>query len=196
MKVIVFVRHGKSQANAKIMLTHDLGVHPLTEEGIEQVRSTTEMIAKIPKVDAIYTSPVLRALQTAEIIGKRISVKLKVDARLSERAMGGLNNTKYSTIEELHTRFKKEIESGYATGVESFDTMAHRMKAFADSVRGGVAIAVSHSDPIMGILGTLDPQYGDHDFVTRIPYASMTAIDFENKKIMCVGSASLPGSLL
>lgn len=195
MKVIVFVRHGKSQTNEEHILSDDLGVHPLTEEGIEQAKYTAEEIAKIPKIDSLYTSPVLRALQTAEIIGKRIGIKPEIDTRLAERSMGSLNNKRFSSAEELLASFKKEIESKYAGGLETFDNLGYRMEDFASSTRGRMAIAVSHSDPIMSILGIFDKKYDDNDWQTKIPYASMTAIDIEGKEIICIGSASLPKSL-
>ncbi len=194
-KSIVFVRHGESGTNVKYLLSSDIGPYKLTENGIKDVVSIAEEIAKIPKISALYASPVIRTLQTAEIIGKRCDIYPKTDARLRERLMGGLNNKAFPSYEEMLDVYWKEIESGYKTGLESWHTLQQRMNSFVNSVTGKVTVAVSHSDPIMAMLGTFDPKIDDYNFVITVPTASITAVDIEKKQILCIGSKSLPETL-
>ncbi len=195
MKIIIFVRHGESEINAIHGTSSDINPYKLTEKGVKQVHLVAEELAKTPKIEALYTSPVLRAKRTAEMIGKRCGIIPRVEDRLRERAQGRLNNVTFPTEAEQLEAYKKEIYGGCKDGFESWNSMQSRMHDFVDSINEELAVAVTHSDPIMAIMSILDPKYDDFDFTTKIPMASMTALDFEKRRILCVGSATLPESL-
>ena len=59
----------------------------LTEEGKKQAEQAGEMIKSL-NISAIYSSPIDRAMQTAEIVGKHCDVKPISDDRLIELDMG------------------------------------------------------------------------------------------------------------
>lgn len=196
MKMVVFVRHAYAETNAKHMLSSDIAPFLLKKKGIAQAKAIAGQVAKIHKIDALYTSPVFRAMQTAEIIGKRIGVRPHPDVRITERHMGELNNRVFLSPKDMHTNFKKEIISGYEHGLESWKSLSWRMRAFADSAKDGITVAVTHSDPIMAMLWSIDKKYDDLDFETKIPYATATVLDLERRKIICIGSNLIPKSLL
>ena len=63
MKRIIIFRHGDFDQN-----------HQLTIDGIKEVYGRSKLIFEIiGKVDLILTSPILRALQTAAVIGKAMN---------------------------------------------------------------------------------------------------------------------------
>ena len=67
---IILVRHGESEHNAKITLSRD---SKLTKKGEIQAKHLGEKIKnKKIKIDAIYTSNLIRSKKTAEIISKII----------------------------------------------------------------------------------------------------------------------------
>ena len=87
---ILFVRHGKSIANATATVgTPDT---PLAEEGLEQARITGQDL-KYENVTKIACSPFIRAQQTAEIIAGELGLPLseiQIIPDLYERRMGDL----------------------------------------------------------------------------------------------------------
>jgi len=89
MKVYL-LRHGESVAN----VTHTFASRkldlPLTEFGLEQVHQIAEPM-KALGVTKIYTSPLIRAQQTAEIIGTACQIKPIVVEDLREIDVGVLD---------------------------------------------------------------------------------------------------------
>src|SRR3989344_2461076 len=72
---IILVRHGESEHNAKITLSRD---SKLTKKGEIQAKHLGEKLKnKKIKIDAIYTSNLIRSKKTAEIISKIIKVPIK-----------------------------------------------------------------------------------------------------------------------
>jgi phosphohistidine phosphatase len=52
---------------------------PLTQEGKDQVAAVAKLLARLEITPAIVTSPLPRASQTAEIAGKYLNQKVRVD---------------------------------------------------------------------------------------------------------------------
>ena len=71
--IIYFVRHGKVY-NPTDILYGRLPRFGLAEEGIQQIEQTATYL-KQEAIDVLYSSPLLRAKQTAEIIQKRLGLQ-------------------------------------------------------------------------------------------------------------------------
>lgn len=96
MRDFLFVRHGKSQANADGTIA--IASTPLTEEGLKQAHKTSEKL-RDKKIKVIACSPYLRAQQTAEVIAGEL----------------GIDIANVRVIEELREREFGEIEGGPKT---------------------------------------------------------------------------------
>jgi probable phosphoglycerate mutase len=81
---VVFIRHGQTTANLERRWQGQLDGE-LTEEGRQQAKGA---IAGLPKLDALYTSRLGRAVQTAEIIGDGIGLEPQVVAGVEEFGFG------------------------------------------------------------------------------------------------------------
>lgn len=66
---LYFIRHGFSVANQKMIIANRGFSYPLTELGFQQAHALTQTLNDI-KPTAIYSSPLKRAVQTAEVLGK------------------------------------------------------------------------------------------------------------------------------
>src|SRR5438105_194796 len=69
---LYLVRHGENPANLKREFSYRKVDYPLTERGVQQAEQTAAYFAALPDgrpIDVIFSSPLKRALQTAEIIG-------------------------------------------------------------------------------------------------------------------------------
>ena len=76
---IYFVRHGESQANLQRVISNRDLPHELTVRGREQAERLGERFFG-HTITRIFTSPLLRAAQTATILAERLSVEcVKVD---------------------------------------------------------------------------------------------------------------------
>ena len=73
---LVLVRHGLSSFNAKGLIQGRTDDSFLTDEGYEQARKAGKALSKI-KFDKIYSSPLVRAAETAKTI-KRPLIKNKI----------------------------------------------------------------------------------------------------------------------
>ena len=86
MTTFYIIRHGQSEANAKGILQGSQIDTPLTELGRSQAQVTLSKL-ETDNFDAIYASPLLRAAQTATIIGGSDKT-ITFDPRLKEYDYG------------------------------------------------------------------------------------------------------------
>lgn len=83
---LYLVRHGESLGNKKRLVTgHD--DQPLTPLGIQQAENLAKKLKEV-HFDAIFSSDLLRARRTAEIVGVRHGVEIITSKSLRERTLG------------------------------------------------------------------------------------------------------------
>jgi 2,3-bisphosphoglycerate-dependent phosphoglycerate mutase len=90
---IVLARHGESEANRVGEFSNRGTKHPLTDVGRAQAADLAERLAGID-VHRVLTSPLLRARQTAAIVGERLGVPVQVDERLCEFDVGAYEGSR------------------------------------------------------------------------------------------------------
>jgi len=84
--VIIWVRHGQSTWNAiDRMQGHELSP-PLTDLGRAQAQRAADALAG-QGVVRLLSSPAVRALQTAEIIGDRLGLEVRTEPLLLEKGL-------------------------------------------------------------------------------------------------------------
>lgn len=76
---LFFLRHGKADWPNWDKPDDE---RPLTQEGKDQVAAVAKLLARLEIAPAIVTSPLPRASQTAEIAGKYLEQKVRVDPLL------------------------------------------------------------------------------------------------------------------
>ena len=84
---IHFVRHGESQANALHVIANRDQPYPLTPLGEQQARDLAERLAGEP-VTRVLHSPILRAVQTAQILAARLNAPIEAADALRELIAG------------------------------------------------------------------------------------------------------------
>lgn len=146
MAVVVFVRHGEALTNERGLINSDINGFPLVDNGRRQIEAVASELKKL-KVTKLYTSPVQRARESAEIIGKELGLSPMVDDRLRERFHGELENT--SPPNELWI-----LEVDWKnTKAETWEAIETRAKSFLDSVSDSneIIVAVTHESPIKAL---------------------------------------------
>ena len=151
--VILMVRHGQTPTTGRILPGRAAGLH-LAEAGVAQAHRVAERIAELPKIDAIYASPLERARETAAPIAKALKQRVKIDKGLLECDFGdwtGAELSKLMKLPEWSTVQKAPSTFRFPNG-ESFTEMQTRMVSALDRIRaahpGGTVVCVSHADPI------------------------------------------------
>lgn len=144
-----FLRHG-DVANPKKILYGRLPRFSLSSEGKEKIIRAGKILQS-EGLTHIYTSPLLRTRQTAEIIGKILNVKPTVSKLLTEVNLIFAGKT----LDEYHTNIAASLYSkeNIKAGQESIEAIGERMLRFLKYIisrhKGGKILVVSHGDPIM-----------------------------------------------
>lgn len=108
---LYFVRHGESTSNLKGLFTGRIN-SPLTKKGEKQAAETAEHIKALGEIRYIVSSPLSRAVRTAEIISETIGYKkpIDVDERIIEYDIGELEGTPWRKISKEEIARIKKIE--------------------------------------------------------------------------------------
>jgi len=80
---LYIVRHGESRGNVAGMLQGARIDEPLSPRGVRQAEALAERLKPVP-IDRIFTSPLVRARQTAGIVGEGHGAETTVDPDLVE----------------------------------------------------------------------------------------------------------------
>lgn len=136
MTTLYLVRHGETEDNIRqIMQGQTQG--NLTEHGREQAHQVAERLASKP-IDAIVSSDLQRAIQTAEIIAEPHRLPINQTTLLRERDWGGFTGR---FIPDL----KDEV---WPEDIESLDCLLERAQRFLDYITinyvNQTVIAVGH----------------------------------------------------
>ena len=91
---LYFVRHGESEANVGRVYSNGLDVHGLTAPGRRQAAERADHLRGIPFA-ALYSSPILRAVQTAAIVAEPLGLAYQVEDGLREYDVGVLEGRTY-----------------------------------------------------------------------------------------------------
>jgi probable phosphoglycerate mutase len=172
MAVIIFVRHGQALTNQLGILSDENEGYPLTEEGIATVSRTAQELGKLG-ITKIYAGPILRARQTAEIIGKPVELKPIIDDRLRDRGFGEFLGKAHKGGEWI-----MDIDWNTST-VEKSGAVQERMMGFMDSISNGegIIVVVSHEDTIKSVvLCLMKLDYDVFHFGIKISNSGMTMI--------------------
>ncbi len=188
---VIGVRHGEVH-NPEGVIYSGLPGFGLSDLGRRQAASVGEALRDIP-LDALYASPLDRALETAQVIGELVGAEVIPDERLHEwrhwQQFAGL------TWEQLRTEAREAWEAytsdpGSVTSGESLDALADRVEAWLGDVQAahqtGLVLAVSHLEPLRAILlrklrrpasELFDLKIGLGEAVRILPEADAQALD-------------------
>ena len=161
VKKVLFIRHGQTDFNLEHRLQGAMPV-PLNECGRSQSRTLAQYLKTVP-VDAIYTSPRSRALETAQIVGGALEQTVHEDERLAEIAFGDFEGHTFAEVEARFPLAYRKWESGYrlyqVPGGESRLDVQWRMQAAWDDITSvsdlETVAMVGHSSAMMIMLASM-----------------------------------------
>ena len=134
---LYFVRHGESEANIQHVISNRESPFRLTPQGKRQANALAQNLKDIP-MTAIYSSPVLRATETAEILSQAFHLSYQVTESLREYDCGILEEKSDEVSWKLHGEIAEDwtINHNYLRkpqGGENFLDIKKRFIPFIES---------------------------------------------------------------
>ena len=157
--VIYLTRHGQTLWNIEKRL-QGRGNSPLTEEGIERAKELRDRIKDI-HIDVIYSSPIERALTTANIIKGDKSIEVITDDGLMEMCFGDYEGKitdevmKENPNWDISLIMKGNTELTAPNGenlAEVRDRVARSMNKIIEENRGKTILIVAHGITLKAIM--------------------------------------------
>lgn len=110
---IYLVRHGETDWNVKKIVQGHTN-NPLNKTGIEQAKQLREKLAHI-KFDAFFSSDLLRAKQTSEIIALSCKMAVQTTKALRERRFGIYEGKEFIHLNKFYDKMNELIKKDKAT---------------------------------------------------------------------------------
>jgi broad specificity phosphatase PhoE len=99
MTRIILVRHGQTAWNREDLIRGQVDV-PLDDTGLAQAAATAARIAAEWKPVALYSSPLRRAVQTAQLIADRLGLELRTVTGFNDMNFGQWQGLAYSEVRQ------------------------------------------------------------------------------------------------
>lgn len=186
---LILVRHGATDHTTEKRFSGGLNSsNPgLSDDGREQVRATAEWLAPLAeRVDAVVSSPVRRARESAEILAGRLGHPVQEEPGFAEMEFGSWDGL---TFTEVLDRYQADLEAWLGSldtapggSGESFRMVEKRVLAALERVldryAGGTVVVVSHVTPIKTLVAhTVDAPL-EAVFRMELTPASVSVISF------------------
>jgi broad specificity phosphatase PhoE len=159
---LLFVRHGSTMWTARPSRYQGRTDLPLTTRGRLEAGQLADRLRTV-KLDAIYSSPLRRARETAVVLAQDRGMPLDTDERIIELSYGDWEGKGLAEVERDDGEALNAWAAGLATppGGESRIALMRRVSEFLDSVAGqGTVAVVTHKEVIRAgaiALGVLHP---------------------------------------
>ncbi len=180
-KGVYLARHGRTAYNLEGRFQGQLPV-PLDELGREQAHELAERAAA-HGFAVLWSSTLLRARETAEIVATRIGLEPREDTRLMETDAGDWTDRPFSQVHaeapELFAKFIAGDPTFAFPGGESFAEQEVRVCAALDEIERGAlpAIVVCHGMVIRAALSGRTGHWLPHG--QRVPNGALVPLDPE-----------------
>jgi len=176
---LYLIRHGQTELNKVRRFQGRIDV-PLNETGIGQAQKLALRLSSEP-LDKIYTSPLSRAQQTAEIIRSNHQIDIMTNEELVEMSFGSLEGKTYWEVNEIFPDWNASVFDFTFAGGENLDNLVVRMKSFLDIVKkqdeNSNILLVTHSGCLRVILCLLLGIDVNKWWQFKIDVASLTVVD-------------------
>ena len=163
---VVLIRHGQSQGNAE----GRFGGHtdtPLSRHGRRQAEATAKALAS-ENFDAIYSSDLRRAIETASPLAKLTGVSFETTDALRERSVGVMEGLTFEEAAEkypeqyaalLHRDFEHVLLGGESYR-QTLDRASKKLDEAIEKHKGGRIAVYTHTGAIciliLHLMGALD----------------------------------------
>jgi broad specificity phosphatase PhoE len=153
MSRLILARHGETDWNREHRVQGQTDV-PLNAAGLAQGERLADSLSA-ERLDAVYSSDLARARQTAEAVARRQGLEVVTDAALREKNFGSWEGL---TDVEIAERFPDAVRGRWGDG-ETTEDVAARVLPAIELIRArhpdGLVLVVSHGGAIRIVLDQL-----------------------------------------
>lgn len=164
MTKLLLARHGETDWNRDGRWQGHSNT-PLNDSGRRQALELADRLGD--DIDAVYSSDLARAHETANIVAERLGLDVHVDERLRERSFGAWEGLTMDDIEgrfaEAYARWRSGDGPG-ADDAEAFETFGARIQDFLEDV------LAKHPDETVLVVA--------HGGSLRVIHAVATGLDY------------------
>ena len=177
--MIYIIRHGQTELNTRRVL-QGRSDYPLNETGISQAEAARKKLENV-SFSRVYSSPLIRAVQTAGIIVPHL--KPSLDRRLIEMDYGPYEGMSLKTLApEVLTFFSDFNHNPAPDGMETLESVVDRAQEFMmEMCRTGETVLIStHAIAMKGILEFLTPESHGSYWTKYIGNCSIFGTSYRN----------------
>lgn len=188
MTKLLLVRHGESGANGNGFFAGHLDID-LSELGYRQAERTAAYITQNYRVDAVYSSDLLRAYHTAHPIASKINKPIEARESLREIFAGDWQGLTFDQLQERYadsygiwlTDIGRAACPGGETVKELYERIWNALREIAKENEGKTVVIVTHATPIRSICCRFSGK-GVEDMKTEpwVSNASVTEVICDN----------------
>lgn len=183
---VLLARHGETDWNAagRIQGASDV---PLNDTGRAQARELAgRLMGLSSRLNAIYTSPLKRAAETAGIIGRALGIEPVREDALTELSFGDWEGCSWDEIgyrwPEQFAAYAADRKNYAPPNGESYARMLARAWPFIETLRRapgeGAALCVCHSAVMRGVLATEQGlSVGESYKKIKLPNGALAEVD-------------------
>lgn len=191
MTVFLCIRHGKCPHVGNFIAGRMKGVH-LDKEGVFEVSRLSDSLRDI-EITKVYSSPLERAQETAEIICNKMNIEYEIKEELNEVDYGAWSGKTFDELSmvPLWHEFNKTKGLIRIPDGEMLIEIESRISVFVEKIRKNseeIVALVSHGDPIKCLIAHFAGI--PLDLIGRIEIGtasvSVLMIDDFNAHILCV----------
>ena len=187
MTEIILVRHGETEWNVAEIFRGRIDID-LNEMGIKQAGLLAEYLSNV-KIDAIYSSPLKRALKTAEIVAGYHKLDVDITSGLIDFNYGKWQGLSHQEVKdkykELYAEWINHPDQVKMPAGESLDDVRKRTKDVVAQVIAsyeGTVVLVSHRVVNKVLISALLGLDNSHFWNIRQDTCGITIFTYENER--------------
>jgi len=189
MTEVILARHGETEWNIGEVFRGRLDIE-LNQTGIKQAKLLAEYLSNL-KIDAIYSSPLKRALATAEIIATYYKLNVEIAPGLIDFDYGKWQGLPHQEVKDkykkLYAEWINSPEKVKILGGESLNDVRKRATGVVDNVIAkyeGTVILVSHRVVNKVLICALLGLDNSHFWNIRLDTCGITTFIYENERFI------------
>lgn len=194
MTKLLLIRHGYSSGNKERRFSGQIDL-PLSEQGVHQAELVCDYIQKNYKVDAIYASDLVRAVDTVKPLAAALDLPISIYPELREINEGVWQGQLMTEVQEREpeawARYKANLGLYQFEGGECYTTLLARLLPMIDRIVAEnpdkTVVIGTHGAVVRGLLSVWQGIPLERLLeVPRVPNGTVTEVEIDGDKVRIV----------
>ena len=194
MTKLLLIRHGYSSGNKDSRFSGQIDL-PLSEEGLHQAELVCDYIEKSYQVDAIYSSDLVRAVDTVKPLAAALDLPIQIYPELREINEGVWQGQLMTEVQakepEAYAYYKANLGLYQFEGGECYTTLLQRLLPMIDKIvadnPGKTVVIGTHGAVVRGLLSVWQGIPLERLLeVPRVPNGTITEVEIDADSVRVV----------